>query len=261
MTLQDAVHILRKRWITVVVVSLVASIIAVAYALLTPPSYVASTSIFIATPDASSPQDAYAAAEFASKRTIAYRDLIMSESLTTRTVRRLNLDITPRDLANEIDVSVKPDSVVITLTVTDSSPNLSVSLANELSADFVTVVKELEAPAADGQPGARAVIIQAAETSQQVWPLPQKIISFGVLAGLILGCMVALVRGRPKSEIKAVQRDAPDQVHSPDAVLNGKVPGGRHSSKVTLRDHDPGAGGVDSYPSGPQEAIHDNGVH
>jgi hypothetical protein len=66
---------------------------------------------------------AYAAAEFAKNRTVAYTDLIMSDSPATRTVRRLNLDIAPRDLAKKIHASAKPDSVVITLSVTDSSPS------------------------------------------------------------------------------------------------------------------------------------------
>jgi capsular polysaccharide biosynthesis protein len=221
MTLQDAVHILRTRWITVVVVTVAATIIAVAYALLATRTYMGSTSIFIATPGSTNTQDAYAGSELAQARTVAYTDLIKSESLTTRTVRRLDLSIAPRDLAKKVVASANTNSVVITLSVTDPSPTNAVSLANDLSDDFVHMVQDLETPAAGGPPAASAVIVEPAVDSQKVSPQRQKIVSFGFNAGLMLGAVVALLRGRPKSEIEAAQHDSLAQARSPDLLQDG----------------------------------------
>jgi capsular polysaccharide biosynthesis protein len=196
-TLQDAVYILRTRWITIVVLTVVTTVIAVAYAWLATPTYTASTRIFIATRDATTGQDAYAAGQLAQGRTIAYKELIMSESLATRTVKRLKLNIAPRDLAKKVDASAKTDSVLITLSVTDSSGSAAVGLANALSEDFVSMVQDLETPAPGGPPALRAVIVQPAADPKWVSPQRPKIISFGVLAGLLLGATVALLRGRP----------------------------------------------------------------
>ena len=240
MTLQDAVHVLRTRWMTVVVVTVAATIIAGAYAWLATPIYAASTRIFIAT-RATDAQQAYAASQFAQGRMVSYTDLIMSEALATRTVSRLNLNIAPRDLAKKVNASANTDSVVITLSVTDPSPTNAVSLANALSDDFVHMVHYLETPAAGGQPVgrrrptggppaaggppavARAVTVQAAVDSQQVSPQWPKIISFGVNVGLLLGAVVALLRGRPKSEIEAAQHDSLAQAPSPDLLQDGAV--------------------------------------
>jgi capsular polysaccharide biosynthesis protein len=222
MTLQDAVHVLRTRWITVVVVTVAATIIAGAYAWLATPIYAASTRIFIATPEATDAQQAYAAGQFAQGRIVSYTDLIRSEALATRTVSRLNLNITPRDLAKKVGASANTDSVVITLSVTDPSPTNAVSLANALSDDFVGMVQDLETPAANGPPAVtRAVTVQAAVDSQKVSPYRKKIISFGVNAGLLLGAMVALLRGRPKSEIEAAQHDSLAQAPSLDLLQDG----------------------------------------
>jgi capsular polysaccharide biosynthesis protein len=197
-TLQDAIYILRRRFITVVVVVATIMIISIAWAFLSQPTYATSTRIFIATQSATDGQDAFAAAELAKSRVISYNDLIMSETLATRTVKRLRLQITPQDLAKKIVASAKTDSVVITLSVTDSSPANAVTLANALSDDFVSMVQELETtPADSGPPAVRPLIVQHAVNPEWVSPNRLKIILFGIFAGLLLGPVVALLRGRP----------------------------------------------------------------
>jgi capsular polysaccharide biosynthesis protein len=123
----------------------------------------------------------------------------MSESLATRTVKRLSLHIAPRDLANKVDASAKTGSALITLSVTDPSATNAVSLANALSEDFVGMVKELETTPADlGPPVVRAVIVAPAVDQQLVSPGRSTIILFGVIIGLLLGPVVAILLGRPK---------------------------------------------------------------
>jgi len=200
-TLQDAIYILRARWITVAVVIAAAMTIAVGWALLAQPTYATSTRIFLATQSATDGQDAFAAAELAKERVASYNDLIMSETLAARTVKRLGLQITPHDLAKKIGASAKPDSVVITLSVTDSSATNAVSLANALSDDFVSMVRDLETtPADSGPPAVRALIVQHAVDPKWVSPNRPKIILFGIFAGLLLGPMIALLRGRPNRQ-------------------------------------------------------------
>jgi capsular polysaccharide biosynthesis protein len=202
-TLRDAVSILRMRWVTVVVVIVAVMIIAVAWAWLTPPTYTASMRIFVATQSATDGQDAYAAAQLAQARVVSYSDLIMSESLATRTVKRLNLHIAPRDLAEKVDASAKTESVVITLSVTDSSATNAVSLANALSVDFVSMVRDLETTPADvGPPVVRAVIVEPAIDPKLVSPQRPKIILFGLFTGVLLGPVVALLLGRPKRRVR-----------------------------------------------------------
>jgi capsular polysaccharide biosynthesis protein len=187
------------RWRTVVAVVVAVTIIAVAWAFLTQPTYMASTSILIATPSATDGQDAYAAAQLAQVRVPSYNNLMMSESLATRTVKRLNLHIAPRDLAKKVDASAKTGSALITLSVTDSSASNAVSLANALSEDFVAMVKDLETTPADlGPPVVRAVIVAPAVDQELVSPHRSTVILFGVIIGLLLGPVVAILLGRPK---------------------------------------------------------------
>lgn len=198
MTLQDAVRIIRMRWVTIVVVVVAAMIIAVAWASLAQPAYTTSTRIFIGTQSATDGQDAFAAAELAKARIVSYNDLIMSETLATRTVKRLKLGIAPRDLAKKVNASAKVDSVVIALSVTDSSAANAVFLANALADDFVSMVQDLETTPADSGPSAvRPLIVQRANDPKWVSAKRPQIILFGIFAGLLLGPVIALLQGRP----------------------------------------------------------------
>jgi len=72
-------------------------------------------------------------------------------------------------------------------------------LANALSEDFVGMVKDLETTPADlGPPVVHAVITAPAVDQQLVSPHRSTVILFGVIVGLLLGPVVAILLGRPK---------------------------------------------------------------
>jgi len=229
-TLHDALSILRVRWMTVAIVTLVATLIAVAVAFLTAAQYSASTNIFLATSEVHNPEQAYAATRFAQDRTISYRDVIASESLATRTIARLQLKESPRDLARKVKATSNPDSVVLKLSVTNTSPAAAVNLANALSDDFVRMVKDLETPVDGSAPVARAVVVKSATAAVWVSPDRPKIIGFGVLAGLLLGGVAALLWGYRK-QIGAIRgmglhddrRQHSDDVATPAVVADADL--------------------------------------
>ena len=207
MTLQSALKIIRARWISVAVITALATIAAVAYAWLTPPQYTASTDIFIATPDVKNAEDAYAASRFSQGRAVSYADLIESEALATRTAARLHLSDSPRELASKVRASANPDSVVLTLAVSDTSAEGAEKLANALADDFVRMVAELETPADGGSPAARAVVIQRAQGAHWVSPDRPRVVAFGLLSGFLLGSAAVLMWRRP-TEFGAVRPSA-----------------------------------------------------
>lgn len=219
MTLGEAVYVLRTRWITVLVVTVAATIIAALWTWLANPTYMGSTRIFIAIRSATTGTDAYEVGQLSQARIASYKDLIMSESLTTRTVNRLKLNVTPHDLAQKVSASSQTDSVVITLSVTDSSAAGAISLANALSDDFVSMVQDLETPLAGGPPAVRAVIVQPAVDAKWISPSRPKTIVFGVLVGLLLGATVALLRGRPKRRDRG--RDGMDSERTNGTASSG----------------------------------------
>ena len=128
---------------------------------------------------------------------MAYTDLIGSEALATRTAARLHLTVSPRELASKVHVSANPESVLLTLSVTDTSVVDAEKVANAMADDFVRLVADLETPEGGGPPAARAVVVQRALGAHWVSPNRPRVVAFGLVSGLLLGSVAALLLRRP----------------------------------------------------------------
>ena len=173
---------------------------------------------FVATPEVHNPEQAYAASRFAQDRATSYRDVIGSEALAARTVARLRLEESPRDLARKVKVTANPDSVVLKLSVTDSSRRGRDQPGQCTLRRFRSHGER--SGDSDRRWHARRTSRGHQERNGGRLGLPdrRKIIGFGVLAGLVLGGVAALLRGPARSRW---QRSMP-RVRSID-TLHGEV--------------------------------------
>src|SRR4051812_11162732 len=122
MNLQDFVKLLRARWVTVCVTTLVAVLGALAYTFATTPQYQAGTRLFVSTSSGSSLNDLYQGNRFSQERVLSYTELLMGETLAQRTIDKLNLDMSADQLKEKIKATAKPDTVLIDVSVLDPSP-------------------------------------------------------------------------------------------------------------------------------------------
>ena len=141
MTSHDVVNAIRRHWLLVLATAILGGFVASVYAFTATPQYVASTEVFIAAQPPVSPAVAYTESQFASSRMASYVDLLTGQALAARTVERLHLDVAPGDLARQVTATVNPGSVIVNLSVTDSSPVAARDLANALSEDFLAMVQ------------------------------------------------------------------------------------------------------------------------
>lgn len=195
MNLQDFIKLLRSRWLTVSVTTLVVVLGAVAVSLLTTPLYQASTRLFVSTASAASATELYQGNLYSQQRVVSYTELLMGETLAQRTIDKLGLDMSAADLRAHVKASSKPDTVLIDVGVLDQSPVRARDIANALSDEFVAMVSELETPAGGGKPDARVVVEQRATIpGQPVIPETARNISVGVALGVLLGIGLAVLR-------------------------------------------------------------------
>src|SRR3954451_19145517 len=94
---------------------------ALLVSLLQTPVYTSSTQLFVSTRDSTSTSDVYQGSQFSQQRVSSYAQLITGEDLAGRVINRLHLQLTPQDLHDEITASAVTDTVLIDVTVTDSS--------------------------------------------------------------------------------------------------------------------------------------------
>lgn len=203
MSLQDYAKLLRARWITVCVTTIVAVLAAVVFTLLTVPLYQASTRLFVSTTSSDSVAEIYQGNLFSQQRVLSYTQLIMGETLAQRTIDKLGLDISPSVLQQHVKASAKSDTVLIGVEVLDESPVRARDIANALSDEFVVMISELETPAGGGRPDSRVVVEQRASIPEKpVTPKTVLNIAIGLMAGLLLGIGLAILRGLLDNTVK-----------------------------------------------------------
>ena len=146
MNLQDFIKLLRSRWLTVCITGLIVFAGAVLYTVLQTPLYQASTRLFVSTTAGDSAADLYQSNRYSQERVLSYTQLIMGETLAQRTIDRLSLGATASDLKESVTAKSKTGTVLIDVSVLDSSPIQARDIANALSDEFVRMVQELETP-------------------------------------------------------------------------------------------------------------------
>ncbi|UJL31478.1 polysaccharide biosynthesis tyrosine autokinase [Mycolicibacterium vanbaalenii] len=203
MNLQDFTKILRVRWLTICVTTVIAILAALLISLLTTPLYQASTRLFVSTSGGSSLAETYQGNRFSQERVKSYAELIMGETLAQRTVDKLGLGMSAQELQSKVTASAKLDTVLINVTILDESPVRARDIANTLSDEFVAMVRELETPEEGASPDARVVVEQRASIpSNPVVPKTSRNVAIGLLFGLILGIGLAVLRDMLDNTVK-----------------------------------------------------------
>jgi receptor protein-tyrosine kinase len=200
--LRDYIAIMRRhvRQILVFVLGFVA--LAATSTVLATPQYASTTRLFIST-SASDDTQAYQGGLFSQQRVKSYADLLSGQEISRRVVGSLQLDETPRELASQVSASAALDTVILTITVTDPSPERATRLAGAFGSEFVSYVAELETPPGKDEATVKATVVDAAtEPSSPVSPQPVRNISLGLLVGLILGAGVAILRDTLDTSVK-----------------------------------------------------------
>lgn len=203
MDINDFLKAIKTRWLTVFVTAMLATLATVAYTLHQTPQYQASTRLFVSTVAGNSVSDLYSGNRLAQDRVLSYAQLIMGENLAQRTVDRLNLDMTAATVKAKVTAQARPNTVLIDVSVVDSSPVQARDIANALSDEFVIMVRELETPAQGAKPDARVVVEQRATVpSSPVSPKKKRNLAVGVFLGAMLGIGLALLRDLLDNTVK-----------------------------------------------------------
>lgn len=132
-----------------------------------------------------------AAASFAS---VATRPLVLN-----RAIHRLGLRTTASALARQVSARAEPDTVVIGITVADTSAARSARIANGISAALVGVAPSLT-PSESTAPETNLTVLQPARPSAATSGVDLlAFIGLGAAAGLLAALIVLIIRsGRPR---------------------------------------------------------------
>ncbi len=196
----------RAYWLFALGFGLVGAILALTASLIVPPKYEAHAKLYVSTVGGAPVSNASYQETTASQQiALSLAKLVPSEVITARVVDSLQLDMSPSELASQIEATVEPETVLIDLNVTDSSPNVAREVANATAFEFADFVEELQVKAAPSMPKPQVTLIQPAVTpSAPISPNVPRNVGLGTLAGLVAGLVFATLRERANRTVRDV---------------------------------------------------------
>lgn len=204
MNLGDYLSIGRRhrRQIVLIVLAFVALMSAVT--LTSTPQYSSTTRLFVST-SGGDENTAYQGGLFSQGRVKSYADLIGGEAISQRVVDSLGLDESASALSSQVTATSSIDTVILSIKVTDPSPERARILADAFGQEFITYVAELETPPGKDEATVKASIVdKATKASSPISPNPVRNILLGIIIGLIIGYGIAVLRETLDTTVKSM---------------------------------------------------------
>lgn len=203
MRLIDFWHIARRRWMIIVAITILCPLAIVGYSASQPTTYQSSSRLYVTMATGTSVNDVYQGGLAAQQRVTSYVNLVNSSVVAQRVIDELSLPMTVGELQSKIHASFPPATALLDVTVTDSSAEGAKLLTDTVVAELSTLVGQLETIQADAAPAARVSVVDPAATPMSAnGPSTARLLALGILAGLALGCVAALVRDRADRRLR-----------------------------------------------------------
>jgi capsular exopolysaccharide synthesis family protein len=180
----------------VAVLALVGGIVALGYSWTMSPVYSATVQLFVSTTGSSADSSQLnQGGSFVQQRVKSYTDIVTSSPVTMAVIQSQQLPYTPEQLAANIQAESPLDTVLLEITVSDTSPERARDIANAIAVEFPRFVDRIETPAgATTSPVKVSVTQEAALPGQPVAPRTTLNLALGLVIGLALGVGVAVLQ-------------------------------------------------------------------
>lgn len=167
------------------------------------PTYTAQTQLFVATQNAGTVGELQQSNVFGQARVQSYVKTVTTPRVLQPVIDTLGLKESPASLAKKVTATTETNTVLINITVSDSSPTTAAAVAKAVADSLVTAIDGLEAPSNGGQsPVKLSIVTPAAAPSTPSSPSPIINLTLGALAGLAIGLSLAVLRSILDTTIK-----------------------------------------------------------
>jgi succinoglycan biosynthesis transport protein ExoP len=201
--LKDVLQALRSGWWLVALTVLAGVAGAGALTWKATPLYSSSTKLFVSTSATTDTSSAYQGNLFSQQRVTSYAELLTGVQLAAAVVEDLDLDMTPAEVAQKVSAVAAADTVILTVTVTDTSPQRAQDIAASLGRQFSEQVTLLETPTGATASTVKVTSVQEADfRDTPISPDAASNIAVGAALGLLAGLGLALLRSRLDNTVK-----------------------------------------------------------
>ena len=203
--LRDYWHILRRHWILISAAALAGILVGGAASILIRPTYTAETQLFVAIQNSGSAQELQQGNTFSQARVQSYVKTVETPIVLQPVIDTLGLETTVDELAKRVKATSDLNTVLINISVEDTSPVQSSAVAQAVANSLVKAVDSLEKPKTGGtSPVSLSIITPAAAPISPSAPNTRLNLVLGLIVGLILGVAGALLRTTMDNRIRGV---------------------------------------------------------
>ena len=193
MELRGYLDALRLRWWLVAGLAVLGTLVGLAAFLLTPPVYASSVTFYVSVPPEPG-QSSSSATRYAQAKVSSYVALVQSEEAARRAATDQGLDVSPAAVASSITASAQLNTTVLTVTARSGSAERSAAVARGVANTFGALVRELDDAGETGDVVSVDVVSGPTSATTPVSPQLRKLLVLGLLAGLVLGALLAALR-------------------------------------------------------------------
>ncbi|ACZ31867.1 capsular exopolysaccharide family [Xylanimonas cellulosilytica DSM 15894] len=221
MELADYLSLLRKRWLSITVLTVLGLVAGLAASVLATPVFTARSQVFVSVRGSDTTSDLLQGSNFTVRQVRSYVQLVQTPRVLQPVIEELGLTDTPSQLAERVRAESPLDTVLINVTADDESAQFAADIANSVARSLSAVVQELETPqGAAESPVEISTVRSAVAPTSPSSPNTTMNLALGLLVGLALGVGVAVLR----EVLNTKMRDVADVEAVTEASVLGAIP-------------------------------------
>jgi capsular exopolysaccharide synthesis family protein len=187
----------------IVSIGLIGLLLGGASSLISKPAYTADTQLFVAIQSSGSVQELQQGNTFVQARVQSYVKTVQSPKVLQPAIDALGLPLDPDQLAPRVKATADPNTVLINISVTDTSAVQAAAIAQAVADSLVTTVAWLEKPQTGGtSPVNLSVIAPAKAPTEPSAPNVRLNLLLGLVGGVVAGLAVAIVRAKTDNRVR-----------------------------------------------------------
>lgn len=221
MDLREQLYVLRKRWLTVLLVLVLSVAAAGVGSSLVTRKFTASTQLFFGVRGGANITDLTQGSSYIQQQMASYVRVATSPLVLKPVIAQLGLTVRPADLAKHVMASAPMDTVILEVDVTDPDAEQAARIANAIAAEVVSVAGQLVPAESDSVQPVRATVLAEAEVPDDS-SSPDLLLNLALALaiGLAAGVGVALLRDALNTRV----RTEADVASLTSAAVLGQIP-------------------------------------
>ena len=204
MSLGDYLDVVRRRWISILVITLAVVGVSALYTISSPKLYTATAQNFVAlTGESGTSSNPLTGAQFAAQRVKSYTQIVGSPDVLQPVIAELDLPYSASSLASSVSATNPPLTVLIDVAATAASPQEAAAIANAVSVQLGRTIEKLETPNSQTIAPVKVTLTEPAQPpTAPSSPNTRTNLALGLVLGLAFGVGSTFLRNALDTTIK-----------------------------------------------------------